>query len=1531
MNGAKPVSYDGELAFSAVPLGSSSVSGSSAAIRAASSHIAGNVTLPSFSRQSAQRSQRSQGFSYARDGSTGATVVRSAACSAKEFFGQQAKDRLSFFGGSIFDHVSTSASSVPQPAQVATRSQLTEDKTATPDPKAQSDANANRSGLLQLYRVPGMPPAKRDALLAKVRRSFASIEDIETEQCFNVDTGNETLTEDEMTILKWLLSETFEPARLTTKSWLLFKPQPDGDDTRKMVGGRTAPWLQESVIVEVGPRMSFMTAWSTNAVQICHACGLTKVKRVERSRRFRLLGKKIESGLATAFANMVHDRMTEQVYPEPLKNFDSGMHPEPVFHIPLMKEGKAALEKINKDMGLAFDDWDLEYYFKLFTETIGRDPTNVELFDMAQSNSEHSRHWFFKGDMVIDGEKMPQSLLKLVMATWKANPHNSTIAFKDNSSAITGAKIRSLFPEKPGQPSRLQEEGRDYDILFTAETHNFPCAVAPFPGAETGAGGRIRDTHATGVGSLVVASTAGYSVGNLNIPGYSLPWEDSEFMYPSNLASPLQIAIEASNGASDYGNKFGEPLIQGFLRTVGLRLPSGERREYIKPIMFSGGAGQIDSRHREKSGPEPGMWVVKVGGPAYRIGFGGGAASSMVSGDNKAELDFNAVQRGDAEMAQKVNRVIRACVEMGDRNPIVSIHDQGAGGNCNVVKEIVYPSGAKINIRSVPVGDESLSVAEIWSAEYQENDCLLLRPEDRAMFEAICERECVTSAFIGQITGDGFIVVEDPAKGDTPVNLDLEKVLGEDMPNKTFVDSRSAGGNIRGTAKPLAIPEGTDVRGALERVLRLASVGSKRWLTNKVDRSVTGLVAQQQCCGPLQLPVSDVAVIAQSHFGKTGSAIAIGEQPMKGLVDPSAMGRMSVAESLTNLVWASTTGLRDVKCSGNWMWAAKMPGEGAAIYDTCAAMADFMIKIGMAVDGGKDSLTMAARAPLPDSTETETVKAPGTLVISAYVTCPDVTKTVTPDLKLPGRGKLLFVDLSGGKARLGGSALAQVFSQVGNEVPDVEEPEKLVAAFAAVQQLVDRRLLSAGHDRSDGGLVTALLEMAFAGNCGIDVELSGPAGGEIAALFAEELGLCLEVAPENEAEVTRVLSEAGVAVAAVGSVVEGHGVRLSYNGQAVLEADARDLRDVWEETSFQLERLQSNPECVQSEQETLRERTGVKYVLPFQGTATPAEYMSMPTAPLGTPTGSTHKPRVAIIREEGSNGDREMSSAFHMAGFDVWDVTMSDLKSGRMHLRDFRGIAFVGGFSYADVLDSAKGWAGSIRFNETLRGQFDEFHARPDTFSLGVCNGCQLMALLGWIPGNRPHRPWMDKYRDEEEEAAQAAAASRPSYPEPGVTTPRFVHNASGRFESRWSAVRVEEDSPAIMLKDMGGATLGVWVAHGEGRCYFPLTANRVGIPYWVLDHGLAPIRYVDDENEPTTVYPFNPNGSPLGVASLCSLDGRHLALMPHPERAVLKWQWSHKPAEWRGENGDDQLAPWIKMFQNARDWCAKTADQSQA
>ena len=1257
------------------------------------------------------------------------------------------------------------------------------------------------------------------------------------ENCFYVEASAPLLAQ-EKTILSWLLAETFEPEKLSSQTFL-------GSDANKTV--------------EVGPRLNFETAFSTNAVAICRACGLDKILRVEKSRRWILPQNEDRNH----FIARHHDRMTECSYPSSLESFETGLVPEPVVTVPLIEKGPEALQAINRELGLGMDAWDLSFYHDLFAGKFRRNPTNVECFQLAQANSEHSRHWFFKGKLNIDGKAAPETLMEIIQSTLRANPSNSVIAFKDNSSGIRGYKVATIIPKIPGKSSPFTFHHAEYDIIFTAETHNFPSGVAPFPGAETGTGGRIRDVHATGRGALVIAGTAGYCVGNLNIEDFPIPGEDSSFGYPSNLATPIQILIGESNGASDYGNKFGEPLIQGFTRTFGLRLPDGSRREWVKPIMFTGGVGQLDARHIQKGEPQKRMLVIEIGGPAYRIGIGGGAASSMIQGENKEELDFSAVQRGDAEMEQKMNRVIRACVEMGEGNPIVSIHDQGAGGPCNVLTELVDPAGGRIEIRNIALGDKTMSVLEIWGGEYQERTALLLNPDRLEEFRAICVREKVNCEMLGEVTGDGRVVVHDAQDNSTPVNLELAPIL-TNIPQKTFELESS-----HPKPEPLHLPAELTVADALRKVFRLPSVGSKGYLVRKVDRSVTGLIARQQCCGPLQLPVSNVAVTAQSHFGVTGAAIAIGEQPIKSLVNVRAGARMAVAEALTNIVWAHISNLSYIKCSVNWMWAAKQPGEGAALHDAAIALRDLMVALGIAADGGKDSLSMAARVGA------EVVKAPGQVVVSAYASMPDVTKVVTPDIKRPGESCLMLLDIAPGRHRLGGSALAQAYGQIGNESPDVDNPHLLKHAFLAVQSLIAEGLVLAGHDRSDGGLVTTVAEMAMAGNCGAKILLEETVE-VIPQLFAEELGLVIEYLPSNGDRICTRLRNAGVPFKSLGTTQAERKVEIRRGKEDVLDVGTPTLLSWWEEISDQIEALQMNPACAR-EQAQRHDRAGPAYHLSFEPKPTPEALLQR-----------EKKPKVAILREEGSNGDREMTSAFFAAGFEPWDLTMSDLLSGHASLENFRGLVFVGGFSYADVLDSAKGWAGIIRFHDRLRAMFDAFYQRPDTFTLGVCNGCQLMALLGWVP-------WKGI---------------------PDARQPRFIRNRSERFDSRWATVKIVE-SPSLMLKGMENSTLGIWVAHGEGRLYCPDS----DILREAVQKKLTPCYFVDDHGAPTEEYPLNPNGSTQGITAFCSPDGRHLAIMPHPERSFLRYQWPWMPESWKHSL---KASPWLQMFQNARAWCEK-------
>jgi phosphoribosylformylglycinamidine synthase len=1263
-----------------------------------------------------------------------------------------------------------------------------------------------------------------------------------TEQCLYVE-SSEPLTGQETERIVWLAAETFEPTQT-----------------------RFEPFLTHSHALEIGPRLNVETPFSSNAVAICHSMGLTKVTRIEQSQRYPVHnGLHRKDLIATKL-----DQMTQVVYVEPIATFDGNIVPKQTRIIQVLERGEAALRELNAELGLGMDDWDIAFYVDLF-KRVGRNPTDVELFQIGNANSEHSRHWFFRGKLVISGEEISESLFDIVRAPLQAViDSNSILAFRDNAGVIRGNKISALISEHPGHPARLIRKDGVWHITCTAETHNHPTLVAPYPGAETGSGGRIRDNTAPGRGALPFAGMAGYCVGNLHLSDYKIPGENVGGEEVGRYASPVRILIEGSNGVSSYGNRFGEPLIGGFTRTFG-QVVNGERREFRKPILYSGGVGRIQADHCEKRQPEIGMLIIRIGGPAYRIGVGGGSASSMMHGVNTEDLDFNSVQRGNAEMENRANRVIRACLEMGCQNPIESIHDQGAGGPSNVLTELLEPAGGKIDIRKIVLGDRTMSVLEIWSAEYQEGYGLLIKPERLTEFQSICERERVNCEVVGVITGDGHVTVIDSDDGTTPVHLNLEQIL-TGIPQKTFTSKREPR-----MFNPLILPDGLTVEEALQKVFLLPQVGSKGFLVHKVDRSVTGLVARQQCCGPMQIPVADVSVTADGYFGLTGAATAVGEQPSKMLINPAAGAPMAVGEMLTNMAAARISDLGNIRCRANWMWPAKLSGEGALLYDAAVAMRDVMIALGIAADGGKDSLSMAA------TINGQVVKSPGELVVLGYAPVSDITKVMTPDFKHPAKTSIGFIDLGLGKNRLGGSSLAQAFGQIGNETPDVDDPNLLKNGFTAVQELIDGKLITALHDRSDGGLITTLVEMCIAGNCGAGIYFGAEKELEVLSfLFSEELGWIIEYQRDDQAAITNILEAHGLSLCHLGWTMES----LELNVRTVNSKSEHDrvfaqplikLRSWWEATSSRLELLQSDVTAVESERRTHSNLVTPQYRLSFNR-------MIYSDSDIGR---LAFLPRVAVLREEGTNGDREMAAALLTAGFAPYDITMSDLLAGRATLDDFRGLVFPGGFSFMDVFDSGKGWAGAIRFNDKLRDVFDRFYDRKDTFSLGVCNGCQLMALLGWVP-------WRGTA-----EAAQ----------------PRFIRNASRRFESRWVTVKIM-DGPSIFFQGMADSVLGIWVAHGEGRLHFPDS--------WAFQQvqreKLAPLVYASPTGNPTEEYPYNPNGSPIGFAALCSPDGHHLAMMPHPERCFLKWQWPWMPEDWKANLS---ASPWLRMFQNARYWCS--------
>lgn len=1217
--------------------------------------------------------------------------------------------------------------------------------------------------------------------------------------------------------------------------------------------------------LEIGPQLEFTTPWCSHVMMVLQKSNLLEITRIERS--FLYLSEE----------NCYFDKMIQMRYDQPLTSFTSNHQQTKTQIIPLEQ-----LVDYNQKEQLGFDQADLAIYQKIYKHSrskirkrsssvdlsansfsqresliASRQPTDVELACLSNSNSEHSRHWLFRGKLKLDDQFLPHTLFDLIKAPLRTFPNNSLIAMRDNSSAIKGSCF-NYFQPNPND-SRFTLIPKTLHPIFTAETHNFPTGIAPFPGAATGTGGRIRDIQAIGRGGLMIAGTAGYCVGNLLLP--NCPWEDQSAQYPLHL--PSKILLEASDGASDYGNKIGEPLIQGFTRSFGLKLltNNGETRriEWIKPIMFSGGIGQMMDEDLEKYEPELGFLIVRLGGPAYRIGVGGGAASSQ-SQDSK-NLNFNAVQRDDPEMENRLQKVIRTLIEMGDQNPILSIHDQGAGGMGNVTQEIVSPVGGLISLGNVQLGDLTLSAKEKWIAEYQEQNTILIHPRSSQLVKAVCLRENLPVQFVGFVSHTGRIQVYDPDQPISkmeeahPVDLDLNQIL-EEVPQKTFTMSTNPGPNVLPQKLFQTSPEKI-IKQSLKKVFQLVSVGSKRFLTNKVDRSVSGLIAQQQCVGPFQTPMSNVAVVAQSMFDYRGIASAIGEQPIKMQLDPARGAQMAIGEMLTNLIWAPITGFEDIKCSGNWMWEKRTAEEIYALYQAVSSVSETLLDLGIAIDGGKDSLSMSAT-----TLEGERVFSPRSLVMSAYVGCTDIRKVITPDLKEPGHD-LLYLDLSFGQQRMGGSAFAQVCHQsLGDQCPDLVNPQALKHCFQVIQDLISNDQIYAGHDRSDGGLITTLIEMAMAGNYGIEIDLyelqSQEATDLINLLFCEELGLVIEVSTENRTQIVDLLNDI-VPTYYLGRVSSDQDCLIFWEGRAILNDHLGHLRSLWENTSHQLELQQCDPKCSQAEYQYLQ---GTDFPLYRLSEAT-RKLMRLPLPELTT----SHQ--IAILREEGSNGDREMAAAFYYAGFEVIDLTTSDLEHFDLNL--VRGLAFVGGFSFADVLGAGRAWSLTLARH---REKLDQFYQRPDTFSLGVCNGCQLMSQLGWIPGE-------------------------------------FRPNTSGRFESRFATVKVLP-SKSIMLQGMEGTTMGVWIAHREGRYQ-----NKV------KRKNQSCLRYVDLNNYATEKYPHNPNGSSGGITGVCSNDGRHLAMMPHPERSILSWQ-----APWMNPSFKEELKdyhgfyPWFEMFRNAYRWC---------
>ena len=1219
----------------------------------------------------------------------------------------------------------------------------------------------------------------------------------------------------------------------------------------------------------VVPLVGTISPWSSKATDIAHSCGLSAVRRIERGIWYHVAGTVAD---AAALRAALHDRMTESVLATAADaaRLFAREDPRAFATVPVGQSGREALVEANSRMGLALAPDEIDYLVDAY-RTLGRDPTDVELMMFAQANSEHCRHKIFNADFVVDGQRQAMSLFKMIRRSTEASPGGVLSAYRDNASVIEGSRAGRFFPDPGTGVYRAHVE--PVHILMKVETHNHPTAISPFPGAATGAGGEIRDEGATGRGARPKAGLTGFAVSNLRLPGAVRPWEQDHGK-PARIASALDIMIDGPVGGAAFNNEFGRPNLCGTFRTFELEVPgpggTREVRGYHKPIMLAGGLGNIRAGDVAKGEIPAGAAIVVLGGPALLIGLGGGAASSVASGDSAEDLDFASVQRDNPEMQRRCQEVIDRCWARGTDSPIVSIHDVGAGGLSNALPELVNDSGrgARFDLRKIPSDEPGLSPLQLWCNEAQERYVLAIAPDRLDTFAEICGRERCPFAVVGEATDDGLLQLDDPHFANRPIDLPLSVLLGK-PPRMTRVAD-----HLAITPLPFDV-SGLDVREAAHRVLRLPTVADKTFLISIGDRTVGGLNVRDQMVGPWQVPVADAAVTCAGFDSSTGEAMAMGERPPVALLDAAASARLAVAEAITNIVSAPIAKLGDVKLSANWMAPAGHPGEDARLYEAVRAVgAELAPALGIAIPVGKDSMSM--RTVWNEGGRTHAVTAPLSVTITAFAPVTDVHTALTPALRADaGDTALLLVDLGRGQNRLGGSALAQVYGQLGDRAPDLDHPTLLTSFFSAVREAADVGVLLAYHDRSDGGLFTAALEMAFAGGSGLDIDIDDCANDGVSplpALFSEELGAILQV---RAADVPRVLEHfahngLGACIHRIGRPVPGDRIVFRRGRTILLDESRFALRGIWSETTHAIARLRDDPTCADEEQAARTDATdpGLSVHLTFD-----------PDADIAEPFASVQpRPRVAILREQGVNGQIEMAAAFDRAGFEAVDVHMTDILAGRVELDRFRGLAACGGFSYGDVLGAGEGWAKSILFHPAARAAFTAFFARPDTFTLGVCNGCQMMsALKELVPG---------------------AAA-----------WPRFVRNRSEQFEARLSRVRIEP-SPSILMAGMAGTLAPIAVAHGEGRAEFESDADRVAL----TEAGLIAARYVDNHGRVANGYPANPNGSPDGITALTTPDGRVTILMPHPERVFRAVQLS-----WNPFSGPD--SPWMRLFRNARVW----------
>ncbi len=1239
-------------------------------------------------------------------------------------------------------------------------------------------------------------------------------------------------------------------------------------------GPKRAGAAPQGELLLVVPRLGTLSPWSTKATDIAQHCALKNVRRLERGIAWFVRkrgGAALDAGERQQVAALIHDRMTESV----LTSFEAAAAlfreepPAPLNVADVLKGGRAALEAANRQLGLALAPDEIDYLVENFTR-IGRNPTDVELMMFAQANSEHCRHKIFNADWVIDGKRMEHSLFAMIRNTHALNPAGTLVAYKDNASVIQGNRCGRFFPDPATHEYRYHEE--DTHILMKVETHNHPTAISPFPGASTGSGGEIRDEGATGQGSKPKAGITGFSVSNLRLPGAVQPWE-TDHGKPGRIASAMEIMLDGPLGGAAFNNEFGRPNLGGYFRTFEEEV-AGEVRGYHKPIMLAGGLGNIRAAHVHKRPIPPGASIVVLGGPAMLIGLGGGAASSMTTGVSHEELDFASVQRGNPEMQRRCQEVIDQCWASGADNPIVSIHDVGAGGLSNAVPEIINDAGlgGAFELRLIPNDQPGMSPMQIWCNEAQERYVLAVDDKYLDVFKKMCERERCLVAVIGHATKERHLTLTDKHFADKgapaarPIDMDLGVLLGK--PPRMKRDVKRVKRKL-----PAFKTRGIDLAEAACRVLRLPTVANKNFLITIGDRSVTGLVCRDQMVGPWQVPVADVAVTASSYTAYTGEAMSLGERTPLALLNPAASGRMAIGEAITNIAAARIAKLPDVKLSANWMAPAGHPGEDAALFDTVRAVGmELCPALGISIPVGKDSMSM--KTVWHEQGEKREVTAPLSLIISAFAPVADVRKTLTPQLRTDrGETDLVLIDLGKGRNRLGGSALAQVYKQVGNEAPDVEDARVLKLFFAVIQALNELGFLLAYHDRSDGGLFATICEMAFAGRTGVRIELDDLGRDPLAALFSEELGAVLQVPRARLKGILGALKEAGIARTAhrIGFLTHDDRIAFVRHGQELFGDTRVNLQRVWSETSYRMQALRDNPDCAQQEYDRILDDTdpGLSAVLTFK----PEDDIAAPCIVKGV------RPPVAILREQGVNGQVEMAAAFDRAGFRAVDVTMSDIVDGRVSLNDFKGFAACGGFSFGDVLGAGQGWAKSILLNSRTREEFSAFFARTDSFALGICNGCQMMSNLHEIvPGAEA---W-----------------------------PHFVRNSSEQYEARVCMVQIPPN-PSVLLQGMAGSFLPIAVAHGEGRAEFRTVTD------WerVTAASQVALRFVDNRGNVTQSYPYNPNGSPAGIAGLTTPDGRFTILMPHPERVVRTVSNSWHPDTW-GEDG-----PWLRMFRNARCW----------